>query len=102
MLDLLIVIVRGLALAFRGHRELVLENLALRQQLMTLKRTTRRAHLGTRDRLFWIAFARLRRRRRRVFSNGACRCAVRTDRRLDVQLFVAGVVCARGPSVAAI
>ena len=29
MLQLLIVIVRGLALALRGHRELVLENVAL-------------------------------------------------------------------------
>jgi hypothetical protein len=35
MLQLLIVIGRALALARRGHRELVLENLALRQQLTT-------------------------------------------------------------------
>jgi hypothetical protein len=33
MLELLIVVVRALTLALRGHRELVLENLALRQQL---------------------------------------------------------------------
>jgi hypothetical protein len=33
MLELLIVVVRALALALRGQRELVLENLALRQQL---------------------------------------------------------------------
>ena len=39
MLDLLVVIVRALALACRGHRELVLENLALRQQLTALRRT---------------------------------------------------------------
>ena len=44
MLELL-VIVRALALARRGHRELVLENLALRQQLTALRRTTKRAHL---------------------------------------------------------
>jgi len=31
MLELLIVIARALALALRGHEELVLENLALRQ-----------------------------------------------------------------------
>jgi len=33
MLELLIVLARALALSFHGHRELVLENLALRQQL---------------------------------------------------------------------
>ena len=33
MLELLIVVVRALTLALRGHRELLLENLALRQQL---------------------------------------------------------------------
>src|SRR5437870_2852333 len=57
MLELFVVIVRALALACRGHRELVLENLALRQQLTALRRTTKRAHLKTRDRLFWIALA---------------------------------------------
>jgi hypothetical protein len=41
-----------------GHRELVLENLALRQQLTTLRRTTKRAHLRTHDRLFWIVWVR--------------------------------------------
>jgi hypothetical protein len=33
MVELLIVISRALALALRGHREVILENLALRQQL---------------------------------------------------------------------
>jgi hypothetical protein len=56
MLELLIVIGRALALALRGHRELVRENLALRQQLTAVTRTTTRPHLQTRDRLFWIAF----------------------------------------------
>ena len=59
MLELLIVIARALALAFRGHRELVLENLALRQQLTAVTRGTRRSHLQTRDRLFWIALAQI-------------------------------------------
>ena len=59
MLELLIVIGRALALALRGHRELVLENLALRQQLRALKRTTTRPHLETRDRLLWIALSRV-------------------------------------------
>jgi len=58
MLELLMIIGRALALALRGHRELVLENLALRQQLTAVKRRTKRPHLQTRDRLFWIALAR--------------------------------------------
>ena len=53
MLELLIVIGRALALALRGHRELVLENLALRQQLTATRRTTNRPHLATCDRLLW-------------------------------------------------
>ena len=59
MLQLLIVIGRALALGLRGHRELVLENLALRQQLMAMKRATRRPHMQARDRLFWIALRRI-------------------------------------------
>ena len=59
MLRLLIVIGRALALGLRGHRELVLENLALRQQLMALARVKRRPQLQARDRLFWIALRRL-------------------------------------------
>jgi hypothetical protein len=43
----------ALALACRGHRELVLENMALRQQRRTFKRTTKRPRLRTRYRLFW-------------------------------------------------
>ena len=59
MLELLIAIGRALTLALRGHRELVLENLALRQQLTAIKRATKCPHLQTRDRLFWIALARV-------------------------------------------
>ena len=66
MLELLIVVVRALTLALRGQRELVLENLALRQQLAALHRTTKRARLRTRDRLFWIALARSWRNCRRA------------------------------------
>jgi hypothetical protein len=58
MMVLLIVTGRALALAVRGHRELVLENLALRQQLTAMKRTISRPHLQTRDRLFWVALTR--------------------------------------------
>jgi putative transposase len=59
MLELLIVAARALALALRGHRELVFENLALRQQLTAMTRTTNRPRLGPGDRLFWIALARV-------------------------------------------
>jgi len=58
VLELLILIGRALALACRGHHELVLENLALRQQLMAAKRKTTRFRLRPSDRLFWIALAR--------------------------------------------
>jgi hypothetical protein len=68
MLELFIVIVRGLALALRGHQELVFENLALRQRLMSIKRATKRHRVEARDRLFWIALARCRR---------WCRCSPR-------------------------
>ena len=59
MLELLIVIGSALALALHGHRELVLQNLALWQQLTAMKRATKRPRLQTRDRLFWIALPRI-------------------------------------------
>jgi hypothetical protein len=37
-----------------GHRQLALENLALRQQLAVYKRTAKRPKLSRRDRLFWV------------------------------------------------
>jgi putative transposase len=54
---MILLAVRALALACRGHRELVLENMALRQQLRAFKRTMKRPRLRTRDRLFWIVLA---------------------------------------------
>jgi len=66
MLEPLIVVVRAFTLALRGHRELVLENLALRQQLAALRRTTKRARFRTCDRLFWMALARSWRNWRRA------------------------------------
>jgi hypothetical protein len=57
VLETICVLVRALALTCRGHHELVLENLALRQQLHACKRTSIRPHLRTRDRLFWIVLA---------------------------------------------
>ena len=54
---MILLIVRALALACRGHQELVLENIALRHQLRTLKRLVRRPCLRTGDRLFWVVLA---------------------------------------------
>src|ERR1700682_2262193 len=41
----------------RGHRAVVLENLALRQQLAIYKRKKKRPRLVGRDRWFWIALS---------------------------------------------
>jgi len=43
-----------------GHRQLALENLALRQQLAVYKRTASRPKLRRTDRLFWVWLARVR------------------------------------------
>src|SRR5271169_2222710 len=43
----------------RGHQALVLENLALRQQLAVYKRNSKRPRINRSDRMFWIALARL-------------------------------------------
>src|SRR5262249_30058515 len=57
VLELLVVLARAIALACRGHHDIVLENLALRHQLRTLQRSVKRPHLRTRDRLFWVVLA---------------------------------------------
>ena len=54
---MLLLLARALAVACRGHHELVLENIALRQQLTALKRSVARPRLRPRDRLFWIVLA---------------------------------------------
>jgi hypothetical protein len=43
----------------RGHQALVLENLALRQQLAVYKRHSKRPRLRRSDRMFWIVLAGL-------------------------------------------
>src|SRR5437879_3007820 len=58
MLTPLLVLLRSIGLICRGHRAVALENLALRQQLAALTRTTRRPQLRTRDRLLWILLAK--------------------------------------------
>src|SRR5690349_10528709 len=43
---------------FYSQRNLLLENLALRQQLLTLKRKQRRPRLNRFDRMFWVMIKR--------------------------------------------
>src|SRR5438552_10006522 len=59
MITLLLHVLRLLTFLFGGHRQLAVENLALRQQLAVCKRTTARPKLRTTDRLFWIWLARI-------------------------------------------
>src|SRR5438034_8434783 len=57
MITLLLHLLRLFPFLFGGHRQLAVENLALRQQLAVYKRTTARPKLRTTDRLFWIWLA---------------------------------------------
>src|SRR5712671_2340538 len=43
---------------FRGRRSLLLENLVLRQQLVTLKRRRRKPRLTILDKIFWVLAGR--------------------------------------------
>lgn len=45
---------------FRSNRNLLLENLVLRQQLSVLRRRRRRSNLSTADKVFWVCVRRLR------------------------------------------
>jgi transposase InsO family protein len=66
MLEYLLLVVALLGAALRRHRDLVAENLLLRQQLTVLTRPTRkRPRLRRRDRLFWVLARSLRRDWRR-------------------------------------
>src|SRR5215831_12321142 len=59
MITLLPDLLRLLPFLFGGHRQLALENLALRQQLAVYKRMLPRPKLRTVDRLLWIGLARV-------------------------------------------
>jgi hypothetical protein len=59
MLTALMVLLRSIGLICGGHRAVVLENLALRQQLALLTRTVKRPQLRSTDRLFWILLSRV-------------------------------------------
>jgi transposase InsO family protein len=57
MLAILLGLFQLIWLFGRGHHAVVLENLALRQQLAIYKRTKKRPRLVGRDRWFWIALS---------------------------------------------
>ncbi len=56
ILTLAAAVVRSLC---RGRQSLILENLALRQQLATYKRTGKRPRLRPADRVFWVWLSKL-------------------------------------------
>ena len=53
----MLLIVRAIEAARGGHKDLVLENLALREQLRVLRRTAH-PRFCARDRMFWVLLAR--------------------------------------------
>ena len=59
MADMITLILTGLLRGARTQRSLVLENLALRHQLVVLQRTVPRPRLRPSDRMFWVLLARL-------------------------------------------
>jgi hypothetical protein len=79
MLELIVVLVRALALGCRGHHDLLLENLALRQQVHALRRAVKRLRVRRRVRLFWMVLAKTWRR--------TATCAPRGGRERDARPF---------------
>jgi putative transposase len=59
MITLLLNLLRVFPVFCGDHRQLALENLALRQQLAVYKRTVAPPRLRTSDRLFWVCLSRL-------------------------------------------
>jgi hypothetical protein len=57
MLSLVYAVLRSLAAGFRARRHPVVENLALRHQLLVLNRTVKAPTLRIFDRLFWAALS---------------------------------------------
>src|SRR5712664_3755945 len=58
MISMLLHLLRLFPLLCGGHRQLALENLALRHQLAVFKRTVTRPKLRRSDRLFWVWLSR--------------------------------------------
>ena len=59
MVALFMSLLGALRSAFRTRAELALENLAPRQQLANLRRTSGRPRVCMADRAFWLVFSRL-------------------------------------------
>src|SRR5882724_2484205 len=59
MITLFLHLLRLLPLLCGGHRQLALENLALRHQLAVYRRSKPRPKLRTTDRVFWVGLARV-------------------------------------------
>src|SRR5205807_9268933 len=59
MVTLLLQLLRLLPFLCGGHRQLALENLALRQQLAVYKRTANRPKLQRSDRVLWVWLSRV-------------------------------------------
>ncbi|HSF06579.1 MAG TPA: hypothetical protein VLG10_12385, partial [Methylomirabilota bacterium] len=59
MMTVLLHLLRLLPFLIGGHRQLALENLALRQQLAVYRRTVPQPKLRTTDRLLWVGLARI-------------------------------------------
>src|SRR5260370_35109877 len=59
MIRCFVLAIGALRAVFLSHAELVLENLALRQQLAAFARNGQRPRIVNADRLFWLALRRL-------------------------------------------
>src|SRR5437763_9185087 len=59
MVTLLLHLLRLLPVLCGGHRQVALENLALRHQLAVYKKMVNRPKLLSSDRLFWVALSRV-------------------------------------------
>src|SRR5215470_3871663 len=59
MLNSFLQAIRFLVLVFSGHKQVALENIALRHQLSVYVREKKRPRLRNRDRLFWIALKKI-------------------------------------------
>jgi putative transposase len=59
MISTLLALLRLFPFLCGGHRQLAVENLALRQQLTVYRRAVARPRLRRGDRLFWVALSRL-------------------------------------------
>ena len=58
MMKTLMTLILSILFGFEKTTDLALENLALRQQVAIMKRSTKRPRLRDRDRLFWILLSR--------------------------------------------